>query len=148
MFEKSLADRYDAAVKRLQKAEVAHRKNLDALDAALQARQAHQVTPLRQSCEKSERELQEALQAAAAAHRAYWTNRRDDLRDELDQAAVVIAEFNALARLAGDMSANPALQRLQAIAIEAPPVDVLVDDGVPTEAPDCALLDDYRGSWR
>ncbi|MDI3512877.1 MAG: hypothetical protein PWP40_106 [Rhodocyclaceae bacterium] len=154
MFEKSAADRYLAAVKVLTKAEAAHRKNLDLLYQAMDAKQAHQVTPLRRDCERSERALQDALQAAHDAHRAYWTQRRDAIRDELDRAALVIAEFDAFALLAGDRAPHPALRYLQGRALEGRTAanlldqDVLATHGVPQEAPDSALLEDERGAWR
>ena len=154
MLEKSAADRYQAAAKQLTKAEAAHRKNLEALHTAREARNAAQVTPLRRDCEKSERALQDALQAAHAAHRTYWSQRRDALRDELKRIALVLAEYNAFARLAGDQSPHPAQRHLQNLEIEgfvAENVladDVLACDGVPQESPDCALLEDEIGAWR
>src|SRR5690606_5684136 len=69
---KDPADRYQDAAKALTKAEAAHRKNLDLLRAAREARQAHQVTLLRRDCEKSEVALKDALHEAHQAHRAYW----------------------------------------------------------------------------
>lgn len=154
MFEKSPADRYQAGAKALTKAEAAHRANLDRLHEAREARQAHQVTTLRRDCEKSERALQDALQAAHDAHRAYWTQRRDALRDELDRASLVIAEYDALALLAGDRAPHPALRYLQNLALAGRTganlldQDVLATDGVPQEAPDSALLEDELGAWR
>ncbi|MDX9718943.1 MAG: hypothetical protein RBT67_16370 [Thauera sp.] len=154
MFEKTAADAYHKAIKALPKAEKAHRANLDRLNEALQARNAAQVTPLRRDCEKSERELQDALQAAGDAHRAYWGGRRDGLRDELKRIALILAEYNAFARLAGDHSPRPAQQYLQSLEVGGITAanlladDVLVSDGVPQEAPDSALLEDELGIWR
>lgn len=155
MFDTKPADLYHKAVKRLAKAEAAHRTNLDALDAAREAREAAKVTPLRRDCEKSERELSDALQAAHAAHRRYWAHRRDELHDELNRVAILLAEYDALANLAGDASATPALTYLQNRAIQGhtgPNLldqDVLVsEDGVPQDEPDSALFEDERGAWR
>lgn len=148
------AENYHAAVRRLSKAELAHRKTLDALSQAIADRASSQTGYLRRDCEKTETALAEALTAACLAHRGYWQGRRDALRDELHQASLVIAEYDALARLAGDASATPALSYLQALATEGRTAanlidqDVLATDGVPQEAPDCALLEDERGVWR
>lgn len=154
MFSDKPADAYHKAIKVLPKAEKAHRENLDRLHAAHEARAAHQVTAARRDCESSERALQDALQAAGDAHRSYWTQRRDALRDELDRAALVIAEYDAFALLAGDRAPHPALRYLQNRAIEGRTAtnlldqDVLATDGVPQEAPDSALLEDELGRWR
>lgn len=154
MFKKSTADRYQGAVKKLSAAEAAHRKNLDALYQASEARNAAQVTPLRRDCERSERALQDALGEAHDAHRSYWAERRDALIPELKRIALVLAEFNALAACAGDRSPHPAqrvLQTLEIDGINAANVladDVLASDGVPMEAPDCALLEDELGAWK
>ena len=151
---KTPVDRYQAAVKKLTAAETAHRKNLDLLREAHEARNAAKVTPLRRDCEQSERALQDALHEAHQAHRAYWTERRDALRDDLDRASLAIAEFDALALLAGDRAPHPALRYLQNRAIQGhtgPNLldqDVLATDGVPQEAPDSALLEDELGAWR
>lgn len=152
---KDPVDRYLAAAKQLTKAEAAHRKNLELLRAAHEARQAHQVTPLRRDCQQSERALQDALQAAGDAHRAYWARRRDALRDELKRIALALAEYNALARLAGDTSPHPAQRHLQTLEIEGITAEnYLADnvlgeaDGIPQEAPDSALLEDELGAWR
>lgn len=148
------AESYCAEVKRLAKAEQAHRKNLEALNQAIVERASSQTGFLRRDCEKTETALAEALTAACLAHRGYWQGRRDALRDELHQASLVIAEYDALSRLAGDASATPALTHLQALAAEGRTAanlidqDVLATDGVPQEAPDCALLEDERGAWR
>lgn len=152
--KKSAPDVYQGAVKALTKAEAAHRKNLDALYQAREARNAAQVTPLRRDCEKSERALQDALGEAHAAHRSYWAERRDALRDELDRASLAIAEFDALALLAGDRAPHPALRYLQNRAIQGhtgPNLldqNVLATDGIPQESPDSALLEDELGAWR
>lgn len=146
MFQKSPADRYHADIERLQKAEKHHREALDALDAALQARQAAQVTPLRLACQKSESALLEALQAATDAHRLYWSVRRLALIPELWATAQLMRKYDAICRAGGDMTAHPARTMIE--SRETSPEDIVDADGVPTEAPDCALLDDYRGSWR
>lgn len=151
---KDPADRYQDAAKALTKAEAAHRKNLDLLREAHEARNAAKVTPLRRDCEKSEVALKDALHEAHQAHRAYWAERRDALRDELDRASLAIAEYDALALLAGDRAPHPALRYLQNRAIQGhtgPNLldqDVLAADGVPQEAPDSALLEDELGAWR
>lgn len=151
---KTPADRYEAAVKKLSAAEAAHRKNLDALYQAREARNAAQVTPLRRDCEKSEDALKDALHEADQAHRAYWAERRDALRDDLDRASLAIAEYDALALLAGDRAPHPALRYLQDRALRGhtgPNLldqDVLATDCVPQEAPDSALLEDELGAWR
>lgn len=152
---KDPVDRYQGAVKQLTKAEAAHRKNLDLLREAHEARQAHKVTPLRRDCQQSERALQDALQAAHEAHRAYWAQRRDALRDELKRIALVLAEYNALARLAGDQAPHPAQRHLQSLEIDGITADNMLADGVlgedagiPQEAPDSALLEDELGAWR
>lgn len=154
MFEKSPADRYASAAKQLTKAEAAHRRSLDLLREAREARQAHQVTPLRRDCEQSERALKDALHEAHQAHRAYWTERRDALRDDLDRASLAIAEYDALALLAGDRAPHPALRYLQNRATQGHTgqnllyQEVLATDGVPQESPDSALLEDELGAWR
>lgn len=151
---KTPADRYEAAAQALTKAEAAHRANLDDLYAAREARAATRLTPTRARCAKSERELQDALHAAHEAHRAYWTERRDALRDDLDRASLAIAEYDALALLAGDRAPHPAQRYLQDRALRGhtgPNLldqDVLANDGVPQEAPDSALLEDELGAWR
>ena len=152
---KDPVDRYQAAAKQLTKAEAAHRKNLDLLRAAHEARQAHQVTPLRRDCQQSERALQDALQAASDAHRAYWAGRRDALHDEMKRTAVLLAEYNALARLAGDHAPHPAQRHLQTLEIEGITAANMLadgvlgeDSGIPQEPPDCALLEDELGAWR
>lgn len=155
MLEKTAADRYQVAAKQLTKAEAAHRKNLEVLHTAREARNAAQVTPLRRDCEKSERALQDALQAAHAAHRTYWSQRRDALRDELKRIALVLAEYNAIARLAGDQAPHQAQRHLQTLEIEGITAENYLADGVlgedagiPQEPPDCALLEDELGAWR
>lgn len=151
---KTPADRYEAAAEALTKAETAHRKNLDLLREAREARNAAKVTPLRRDCEKSEGALKDALHEAHQAHRAYWAERRDALRDELDRASLAIAEYDALALLAGDRAPHPALRYLQNRAVQGhtgPNLldqDVLATDGVPQESPDSALLEDELGAWR
>lgn len=152
---KAPADRYQAAAKALTEAEAAHRKNLDLLREAHEARNAAKVTPLRRDCEQSERALQDALQAAGDAHRAYWAQRRDTLRDELKRIALVLAEYNALARLAGDTSPHPAQRHLQNLEVDGIAADNMLADGVlgedagiPQEPPDSALLEDELGAWR
>ncbi|HRP23622.1 MAG TPA: hypothetical protein PLF79_08680 [Thauera sp.] len=149
------ADRYQAAAKQLTKAEAAHRANLDRLYAAPEARNAAQITPLRRDCERTERVLQDALKAAHEAHRAYWAQRRDELRDELKRIALVLAEYNALARLAGDTSPHPAQRHLQSLEIDGITAENYLadgvlgeDSGIPQEAPDSALLEDELGAWR
>ena len=148
------AKSYSGAVKKLGQAEIWHRENLDRLDAALKDKQARQVTHLRRDCAKSEADLIVALDAANDAHRHYWLARRDALRPQLDAAAVLLAEYSALAKLAGDRSTNPAGVYLQQRAIDGYSAanlltqDVLAIDGVPQEPPDSAVLEDYRGSWR
>lgn len=146
---------YHRAVKRLEAAEREHRANLERLADALERREAGKVPPLRRDCEKTERALIDALQAAHQAHRSYWQARCDALRPELDAAAVLIAEFNACARAAGDLTTNPALSYLQNRAIvgitgeNVAAQGVLSDaDGVPTDAPDSALIEDQLGVWR
>ena len=155
MFEKSPADRYASAAKALTKAEAAHRKNLDLLREAREARQAHQVTPSRRDCEKSEGALKDALQAAGDAHRAYWSQRRDALHDEMKRIAIVLAEYNALARLAGDHAPHPAQRHLQTLEIDGITAANMLaagvlgeDSGIPQESPDSALLEDELGTWR
>lgn len=152
---KDPVDRYLAAAKQLTTTEAAHRKNLDLLREAHEARQAHQVTPLRRDCQQSERALQDALQAAGDAHRAYWAQRRDALRDEMKRIALVLAEYNALARLAGDQAPHPAQRHLQSLEIDGITAENMLADGVlgedagiPQEAPDSALLEDELGAWR
>lgn len=143
----SYATAYDRAVKRLNKAEATHRQRVGALESALERAEASKVPGLRKDCEKSERELSEALQTAFEAHRAYWVCRRDQLRDEFTDMAVVIAEYNAMARVAGDTSVNPGLQLLQNILITTRSVEPLVED-VPSDPPDSDLLEETRGIWR
>ena len=151
---KTTADAYCAAAKALSKAEATHRANLDRLDQALIDREAAKVPALRRDCEKSEVALKDALHEAHQAHRAYWAERRDALRDDLDRAALAIAEFDALALLAGDRAPHPALRYLQNRAVQGHTgqnlldQDVLATDGVPQEAPDSALLEDELGAWR
>ena len=151
---KTPADRYEAAAKALTKAEAAHRANLDDLYAAREARAATRLTPTRARCAKSERELQDALHAAHDVHRSYWQGRRDALRDEMKRIALVLAEYNAFARLAGDHSPHPAQQHLQQLEIDGITAqnyladDVLASDGIPQEAPDSALLEDELGAWK
>lgn len=155
MFSATPADAYHKAIKALPKAELAHRKNLDRLHEARAAHQAHQVTAARRDCEASERALQDALQTAADAHRSYWTQRRDALRDELRAVAVLLAEYNAIAHCAGDRVPHPAQRFLQTLEIEGHTAanvlqqGVLLDpDGIPHESPDCELLEDELGRWR
>ena len=151
---KTPAEAYTAAVDRLNQAEAEHRKNLDRLYAAREARDAARITPLRRDCEKSERTLDEALDAAFSAHRAYWSGRRDALAEDMRNAAIVIAEYDALAKLAGDTAPRPALRYLENLAANGHTganlleQDVLASDGVPQDPPDSALLEDERGAWR
>jgi hypothetical protein len=140
------AEIYRSAVQNLDAAERAYMAAVDALDRA--GRDARTLERARRNCEDAEGALLRALDTAHTAHRSYWRGRRDELREELDQAAFVIAEFNAFARLAGDLTTNPAMQILQAAVITTPPAEPFVDDGVPTEAPDSAALEDFRGCWR
>lgn len=149
------ADAYHAAVKRLAAAEDVHRQNLERLAEAREARQVQHVTRLRKGCEATERELQAALKAAHEAHRAYWTDRLEAARADLHQLAVVAAAYNAIAKLAGDRTTNPALQFLQQEAIGGVHAGALLGSGaladegaVPEECPDCALLEDVLGAWR
>ena len=155
MFErKTSAEAYAAAVKLLNRAEDEHRKNLDRLYAARETREAARITSLRRDCEKSERALIEALEAAFAVHRAYWAGRRDALTEDIRRAAIVIAEFDALAKLAGDSTQRPALCCLENLAANGHTAanllqqEVLASDGVPQDPPDSALLEDMRGAWR
>lgn len=154
MDTKSPADCYHAAVNALSKAEAAHRKNLDLLYQAREDRKAHQVTPLRCECQKSERALQDALEAAFSAHRAYWIGRREILEEGMRSAAIVVAEYDAISRLAGDTAQRPALRYLENLSVSGLTganlleQDVLASDGVPQEQPDSALLEDELGAWR
>ncbi|PTD96392.1 hypothetical protein C8261_08725 [Pseudothauera lacus] len=155
MFGTKPGEHYHAAVKRLQKAEEKHRQALGRLADSLASRSPDKVTAERRECEQTERTLQEVLQEAFAAHRAYWAQRRDKIADQLEEVARVLAEYNALARLAGDLSVNPALQRLQQFALSGVTAnnlltqESLIDEaGVPQEPPDSALLEDEFGSWR
>lgn len=147
MFEKKPADTYHKAIQRLKKAEDAHRAHLNALEAAHQARNPSVITKARKAAEAGERDLAEALQAAADAHRAYWRERRAALVPELQRMAHVIRRFNRIAVCAGDPSNNPARTLLETVS----PIlddDITDDAGVPIEPPDSALLDDERGVWR
>ena len=152
---KSLADKYHQAIKCLNKAEASHRTNLDHLQQAREARNAAMITPLRRDAEKTERGLDDALRAAHAAFRAYWASRRDALEPEMEKIASVLAEYDALARLAGDMSQRPAMQRLYTLALAGYNAQTLLDqgalfeqDGVPADEPDSELLEDMRGCWK
>jgi hypothetical protein len=151
---KTPAEAYAAAVEKLSQTEAAHRKNLDRLYTAREARDAARITPLRRDCEKSERTLAEALAAAFASHRAYWNGRLASLDDEMKHAAILLAEFDALAKLAGDHTVRPSLRRLEHLANQGHTAahlieqDVLCTEGVPAEPPDSALLEDERGAWR
>lgn len=149
MFAKSFADRYHGSIKKLAPAEKKHRAALDALDAALQAHQAAKVPGLRRAAGESEQQLADTLEAAALAHRQYWQSRRDALLPDIERFARLAHEFNRLAVLCGDRSANPVVQQLQAAMIPgAGEIDVETGDGVPPEPPDCELLEDYRGAWK
>lgn len=70
-------------------------------------------------------------------------------------AAVLLAEYNALARLAGDHAPHPAQRHLQNLEIEGITAANMLadgvlgeDSGIPQEPPDCALLEDELGAWR
>lgn len=151
---KTDADRYHDAVKRLDKTEATHRKSLDSLYAAREAREAAKLPALRRDCAKTEGELDAALESAYAAHRAYWAGRLASLDDEMKHAAILLAEFDALAKLAGDNTLRPSLRRLEHLANQGHTAahlieqDVLCTEGVPAEPPDSALLEDERGAWR
>lgn len=146
------AELYCSAVQQLDAAERAYLAAVDALDRA--ARDARTLDQARRTCEAAEAALLRALEAAHTAHCSYWRGRRDELRDEIDRIAIVLAEYNALSRLSGDLTADPARQYLQNRVVAGLTADnlllqdVLARDGVPQEPPDSAALEDYRGYWR
>ncbi len=146
MFDRDKASAYHKEIKRLAAAENVHRSNLDALDQALTERQAGKVPKLRKAAMESEGTLQAALQAAASAHRQYWQHRREQMIPELERVAAILRRFDLIARAAGDASIHPARTVLECCPVAN--MEIVTDDGVPTDGPDSAVLEDYLGSWR
>jgi len=140
------AETYHAGVAALEDAERAYLAAVDTLERA--ARDPRTLDQARRSCEAREIALAGALETAWNAHRRYWQGRRDELLDELEMAAGVISDYNALARAAGDLSASPAMQVLQGLLSKRSPGSPLVDEEVPADPPDSAALEDFRGCWR
>lgn len=155
MTPKDAATDYHKAVKALDKAERAHRRNLDDFYQARESRSPISLTMSRRACASSEAALIEAVEAAHTAHRAYWRARADELLPAIQRAAVEFAAYDALAKLAGDTTCRPAVQMLQSLSIEftanqrlqLQSMLELDADGIPQESPDCELLDE-RGIWR
>lgn len=146
MFDSNIASAYHKEIKRLATAETVHRSNLDALDKALAERQANQVPKLRKAAMGSESALQAVLQAASSAHRQYWQRRREQMIQEIEQTASVLRRFDLISKAAGDASIHPARTVLESCLVVS--AEIINEDGVPTEGPDSALLEDYSGSWK
>lgn len=146
MFSSSIAGAYHKEIKRLAVAENTHRSNLDALDQALTERQANKVPKLRKVAMESEGVLQAALQAAWTAHRQYWQHRREQMIPEVEKIASILRCFDLVSKAAGAASIHPARTFLESCPVES--VEIITDDGVPTDSPDSAVLEDYLGSWR
>jgi hypothetical protein len=146
MFDSNKASAYHKKIKLLAGAENAHRSNLDALDKALAERQANQVPRLRKAAMETESALQAILQAASSAHRQYWQHRREQMIQEVEHIASILRRFDLISKAAGDASIHPARTVLESCSVVC--AEIINEDGVPTEGPDSAILEDYLGSWK
>lgn len=142
---KSAASQYFLAQKALEAKEVAHQRNLDALDSALEQREADKVPGLRRKCAESEDELSLALSVAHGAWLAYWKIELDALIPDLRSLARSMRRFDEIRSIMGITSCR-ASSLME--AMEIPKEGVISADGIPSEAPDSDLLGDYRGCWR
>jgi len=140
---------YHAAMAALAKLEKRHEKSLDELHAALTEGRRNEVPGLRKAAARTEHELREALEAATLAHCAYWRSRRLELEPQLRQAGVLMHRYDRIARAEGIRTTHPALSHVQAFFADAgPQPDIIDDEAVPIEPPDCELLGDTMGAWR
>lgn len=143
------ARNYHAAMSVLTRAEQRYQEALDALNAALAERRAHDVPGLRLAVGRAEHDVKLALEAATIAHRGYWHARRVELEPMLREAGVLMHRYDRIARAEGPRTVHPALSQIRAFYADAGPQPDIVDDaGVPIEPPDSELLGDAMGAWR
>lgn len=145
---KTPADAYLAGIAKLEKAERQYQQALDNLQAGIDQRRASDVPGLRRKASEAEQAVVDALQAAGAGWFEHWRSRAAALEPQLREAAMVMHRYNAICKVIGMGGAVPAQSFIQTALISPPPVDLLDDSGVPTEAPDSALLEDFKGAWR
>ncbi len=135
----------------LNKAEKKFLTAVDSLHNGIVERRSGEVPKLRQQAGEAERVLCEALTAASASWRAHWLERAKALEPELHRLASVVAQYNALNRLAGLTAVNPAALMLGHYAETLPRLseqDLVDDSRVPAESPDSYALEQFKGAWR
>jgi len=137
----SAAD-YLKAAKALTKAEDALTAALDRLEAAREAADPERVTPARVRAQAATREAEAEAETAFQAHKAYWRAEAQAAERRLIEAlSPHIAEVNALHRLAGSLTSNPARALVEHIAATCRETFVPKAVDVPLEFPDSPALD-------
>lgn len=142
-------DAYSKAIKQLESAEKSARAAFDALQAAEDRRAGAEIHRLSRAAEEAERALQEALDAAWREWRNHWSDRLNTLRQEIaSNLFPAVREYNAVSLILGDKVVNPAFRVLENLLIANPARIELLDEGVPADSPDCALLEERRVDLR
>ncbi|MHB1245883.1 MAG: hypothetical protein ACYCZH_05535 [Sulfuriferula sp.] len=133
---------YLKAAKALSKAEEALTDALDRLEAAREAADPERVTPARVRAQAATREAEAAAETAFQAHKAYWRAQAQAAERRLVEAVGPhISEVNALHRLAGSLTANPARVLVEHIAATCRETFVPKAVDVPLEFPDSDALE-------
>lgn len=145
---KTPADAYQAGIAKLEKVERHYQQALDNLQSGIDQRRASDVPALRRKAAEAEQAVIDALQVASTGWFEHWRSRAVAIEPKLREAAITMHRYNAICKVIGMGGAVPAQSFVQAALISPPPVDLLDDSGVPTEAPDSALLEDFKGAWR
>lgn len=145
---KTHANVYQAGIAKLEKVEILYQQALDNLQAGIDQHRASDVPGLRRKVAETEQAVIDALQAAGSGWFEHWRARAVALEPQLLEAAITMQRYNAFCKVIGIGGAVPAQSFIQTALISPLAVDLFDDSGVPTEAPDSALLDDFKGVWR
>lgn len=147
---------YLRAAGALSKAEAALLDALDRLAAARAAGDPERVTRARLRAQDAARAAEALFEAGFLAHKAHWLAQAQAAERRLAEAvAPLAAEVNALHRLAGSLTPNPARATLENALIESSATFVPRVADVPLEFPDSAALERaeteifaHQPSWR
>lgn len=147
---------YLRAASAFSKAEAALVDALDRLAAARAAGDPERVTRARLRAQDAARAAEALFEAAFQAHKAHWRAQAQAAERRLIEAVGPhIAELNALHRLAGSLTPNPARAAIENALIESSASFVPKASDVPLEFPDSAALERAEGeifvhqpSWR
>lgn len=133
---------YLKAARALSKAEDALNAALDRLAAAREAADPERITPARIRAQAAEREAEAASEAAFQAHKAHWRAQAQDAERRLiESVGPHISEVNALHRLAGSLTPNPARGLIESMFAEPRQAFAPKGSDVPLEFPDSPALD-------